>query len=117
MSLVMKKYTYQDKNYLVYDRNILDKGFSAEQWAFICSESQGIGVDFVLDITNDNVYVYNMYGETIHICEDIVSIILNKHHCNVKNADIIHDIEVRFTDYYINKLTFIAYDKLNSYSA
>lgn len=116
MSLVMKKYTYENKNYLVYDRNILDNKFSMEQWAFICSNSQGVGVDFVFDITNDALFIYDKYGEQIFLDEKIIEKI-SLHHRNInKCKEIAHDVEVRFTNYYIEKLLLLNYNKI-SYSA
>ena len=44
MSLVMKKYRYNHKDYLVYERNLLAREFDANEWQTICNNELGVGV-------------------------------------------------------------------------
>lgn len=67
MSLVMKKYRYNHKDYLVYDRNLLAKEFDANEWQIICDNNLGIGVDFIIEFVNTEIFVYNMYGQKIDL--------------------------------------------------
>ena len=42
MSLVMKKYRYNHKDYLVYERNLLAREFDANEWQTICNNDLGV---------------------------------------------------------------------------
>ena len=50
MSLVMKKYRYNHKDYLVYERNLLAREFDANEWQTICNNDLGVGADFILKL-------------------------------------------------------------------
>ena len=54
MSLVMKKYRYNHKDYLVYERNLLAREFDANEWQTICNNDLGVGVDFIIEIIKYN---------------------------------------------------------------
>lgn len=114
MSLVMKKYKYNHKNYLVYERNLLDREFTTSEWQMICDNDLGIGADFIIEIINTQVFVYNMYGQKIELNKD-VKFVIDYH--EEKSADmqkmITRNIEVRFTNYYINKLANVVIKKAN----
>lgn len=116
MSLVMKKYRYNHKNYLVYERNLLSKEFNASEWQTICDNDLGIGVDFIIEIINTQIFVYNMYGQKIDLTDDIQFIVdYHEHKLFDVKEKIARDIEVRFTNYYINKLANLITKK--AYSA
>lgn len=110
MALVMTKYKYNNKNYLVYERTILNKSFTSEQWSTICDDNNGISADFIIEIINAQIFVYNAQGQQILLNNQINDIIAFHEHQNDKlSSKISRIIEVRFTDKYINKLenTFI----------
>ena len=50
MSLVMKKYRYNHKDYLVYERNLLAREFDANEWQTICNNDLGVGADFIIEM-------------------------------------------------------------------
>lgn len=106
MALVMTKYRYNDNNYLVYERTILDKSFTTEEWSTICDNNTGIDADFIIEIVNTQINIYNAYGEQSNINKEIQDIIsYHEYKHNEISSKIKRTIEVRFTDNYINKLT------------
>lgn len=118
MSLVMKKYRYNHKDYLVYERNLLAREFDANEWQTICNNDLGVGADFIIEIVNTQIFVYNMYGQKIDLNQDL-QLVIDYHEGILKDNNILaqftRDIEVRFTNYYTNKLANLVIKK--AYSA
>ena len=50
----MKKYRYNHKDYLVYERNLLAREFDANEWQTICNNDLGVGADFIIEIISTN---------------------------------------------------------------
>ena len=104
MPMIMNKYKYQDKTYLVYNKNILDREFTANEWSIICDNDLGIGVDFVVEITNTQIMAYNAQGKKITLTDDMKNIV-NYYERKITNIEeLSRTIEVRFTDNYIKKV-------------
>ena len=118
MSLVMKKYRYNHKDYLVYERNLLARDFDANEWQTICNNDLGVGADFIIEIVNTQIFAYDMYGQKIDVNQDL-QLVIDYHEGILKDNNILaqftRNIEVRFTNYYINKLANLVTKK--AYSA
>ena len=104
MPMIMTKYKYQDKTYLVYNKNILDREFTANEWSIICDNDLGIGVDFVVEITNTQIMAYNAQGRKITLTDDMKNIVDYYERKITNIEELSRTIEVRFTDNYIKKV-------------
>ena len=99
MSLVMKKYRYNHKDYLVYERNLLAREFDANEWQTICNNDLGVGADFIIEIINTQIFAYDMYGQKIDLNQDILQVI-DYHEGILKDNNIPNEINVRTKNIY-----------------
>ena len=91
MSLVMKKYRYNHKDYLVYERNLLAREFDANEWQTICINDLGVGADFIIEIVNTQIFAYDMYGQKIDLNQDL-QLVIDYHEGILKDNNIIMKI-------------------------
>ena len=99
MSLVMKKYRYNHKDYLVYERNLLAREFDANEWQTICNNDLGVGVDFIIEIINTQIFAYDMYGQKIDLNQDL-QLVIDYHEGILKDNNIPNEIKVRTKNIY-----------------
>ena len=88
MSLVMKKYRYNHKDYLVYERNLLAREFDANEWQTICNNDLGVGADFIIEIVNTQIFAYDMYGQKIDLNQDL-QLVIDYHEGILKDNNIL----------------------------
>ena len=106
MTVIMTKYKIDEKDFLIYDKNILSRDFNAKQWAVIANGQSGVGTDYIIEISgidSRDIKCYDKYGVQIEydsLCRAAAEDYL---HINNSLADV-QRIEVRFTDSYINRL-------------
>ena len=108
---VMTKYRYNDNNYLVYNTNLLQEGFSAYQLQQLAYD---IEADYIIIFNGGKVSFYNIQGDEVSADTDMKEIAL---YHQTKNAAIAvaRQIEVRFTNSYISRITNS--DIVQSYTA
>ena len=105
MALVMTKYTFNDKNYLVYEQNMFMKDFSNKAFATIADNDFGVGVDYIIVIKDEETYFYNSCGVQTFETMDMKNVLDYYFDKNLaKNTNITNTVEVRFTDFYINEV-------------
>lgn len=100
MPTVMTKYKYNDNLFLVYNTNLLNNNFSADELQCL---SRDIQTDYIIIFNGGKINFYNAQGEEIYADADMDKIALY-HQTKDVNIDITREIEVRFTDSYINRI-------------
>lgn len=109
MAVVMTKYRFKNRDYLVYEKNILSNDFSIEEWAMMSNCKNGVGADCIIVINPDSEAVFfNEYG--FEISADIDSNNVLAFHLGeqiTSASDISRCIEVRFTEAYIDKIKLL----------
>lgn len=100
MPTVMTKYKYNDNFFLVYNTNLLNNNFSADELQCL---SRDIQTDYIIIFNGGKINFYNAQGEEIYADADMDKIALY-HQTKDVNIDITREIEVRFTDSYINRI-------------
>ena len=100
MPTVMTKYKYNNNLFLVYNTNLLNNNFSADELQQL---SRDIQTDYIIIFNGGKINFYNAQGEEISADADMDKIALY-HQTKDVNIDITREIEVRFTDSYINRI-------------
>ena len=103
MNIIMTKYKIDQKDFLIYDKNILSRDFNAKQWAVIANGESGVGANYIIEISGMDVKCYDKYGAIAEYdsqCQAVADDYLHKK--DIKTD--VQRIEVRFTDSYINHL-------------
>lgn len=100
MPTVMTKYKYNNNLFLVYNTNLLNNNFSADELQQL---SHDIQTDYIIIFNGGKINFYNAQGEEISADADMDKIALY-HQTKDVNIDITREIEVRFTDSYINRI-------------
>lgn len=100
MPTVMTKYKYNDNLFLVYNTNLLKNNFSADELQQL---SRDIQTDYIIIFNGGKINFYNAQGEEISADADMNKIALY-HQTKDVNIDITREIEVRFTNSYINRI-------------
>ena len=100
MPTVMTKYKYNNNLFLVYNTNLLNNNFSADELQQL---SRDIQTDYIIIFNGGKINFYNAQGEEISADADMNKIALY-HQTKDVNIDITREIEVRFTDSYINRI-------------
>ena len=100
MPTVMTKYKYNNNLFLVYNTNLLNNNFSADELQQL---SRDIQTDYIIIFNGGKINFYNAQGEEISADADMDKIALY-HQTKDINIDITREIEVRFTDSYINRI-------------
>ncbi|MBM6762090.1 hypothetical protein [Megamonas hypermegale] len=100
MPTVMTKYKYNNNLFLVYNTNLLNNNFSADELQQL---SRDIQTDYIIIFNGGKINFYNAQGEEISADTDMNKIALY-HQTKDVNIDITREIEVRFTDSYINRI-------------
>ena len=100
MPTIMTKYKYNDNLFLIYNTNLLSNNFSADELQCL---SRDIQTDYIIIFNGDKINFYNAQGEEISADTDMNKIALY-HQTKDVNIDITREIEVRFTDSYINRI-------------
>ena len=101
-----------DKNYVEPDISVIcDKSKLSDRG---CEGAP----DFIIEIVNTQIFAYDMYGQKIDLNQDL-QLVIDYHEGILKDNNILaqftRNIEVRFTNYYINKLANLVTKK--AYSA
>ena len=100
MPTVMTKYKYNNSSFLVYNTNLLQDKFSAYQLQQLAYD---IEADYIVIFNGGNVSFYNIQGDEISADTDMKQIALY-HQTKKANINITREIEVRFTNSYINRI-------------
>lgn len=100
MPTVMTKYKYNNNLFLVYNTNLLNNNFSADELQQLFRDIQ---TDYIIIFNGGKINFYNAQGEEISADADMDKIALY-HQTKDVNIDITREIEVRFTDSYINRI-------------
>ena len=108
---VMTKYRYNDNNYLVYNTNLLQEGFSAYQ---LQQMAYDIEADYIIIFNGGKVSFYNIQGDEVSADTDMKEIALY-HQTKDAAIAVTRQIEVRFTNSYISRITNS--DIMQSYTA
>lgn len=104
MAVIMMKYRWNNVDYLVYDRQLLQKEFTADEWATIADGIYGVGATYIIEKSGEQYTVYDSQGQCIAMndnCNTIIDCYLNSNN----NRSDIKQMEVRFTNSYIKSLT------------
>ncbi len=104
MAVIMMKYRWNNVDYLVYDRQLLQKEFTADEWATIADGIYGVGATYIIEKSGEQYTVYDSQGQCIVMndnCNTIIDCYLNSNN----NRSDIKQMEVRFTNSYIKSLT------------
>lgn len=103
MALIMTKYEFDEKDYLIYDKNILSRDFTSQQWAVIADSESGVGANYIIELSGSDVKCYNKYGIAVEADEKCWAVAADYLHQSSQPVDA-RRIEVRFTDSFINRL-------------
>ncbi len=103
VAVIMMKYRWNNVDYLVYDRQLLQKEFTADEWATIADGIYGVGATYIIEKSANQYTIYNSHGQCIAMNDDCNTIIdyylsSDNHRTDIKQ------MEVRFTNSYIKSL-------------